>query len=199
MSRRVRRVFRRRAAALAVLLVGCGATTDGLGVVEGDFTVVGCTAGEDRAFPAYRFDAQHVVTKRFDDHLEIVLLRYPVDLEETDGMVVQLDGVTAVRAAAARVAPAPLSVSLGAGNNSTRAALSLFESCPRAPTLHAVTGTLTFTRLVLAERPEDTGKDELVTGVLTATVAGPDRTTVLGRVSARFDFEPDNAPLLTPR
>ena len=64
MSRRVRRVFRRRAAALAVLLAGCGATTDGLGVVEGDFTVVGCTAGEDRAFPAYRFDAQHVVTKR---------------------------------------------------------------------------------------------------------------------------------------
>ena len=62
-----------------------------------------------------------------------------------------------------------------------------------------MTGTLTFTRLVLAESPEDTGKDELVTGVLTATVAGPDRTTVLGRVSARFDFEPDNAPLLTPR
>lgn len=199
MRGRVRRPFRRWAAALVVLLAGCGATTDGLGLVEGDFTVVGCTAGEDRVFPAYRFEAQHVVTKRFDDHLEIVLLRYPVDLEETDGLVVQLDGVAALREAQARVAPAPLSVGLGAGNNRTRAALSLFESCPRAPTLHAVTGTLTFTRLVLAERPEDTGKDEVVTGVLTATVAGPDRTTVLGRVSARFDFEPDNAPLLTPR
>lgn len=194
-------MIRSHLVALAALpvYVGCGATSDGFGRVDGDFTVVGCTAGEDTKFPTYEFTAQHVVTKRLVDHLEIVLLEFPVDLEETDGLVIQVESVTELRAAWAQVDPGPLTLPVGAGGSPVRAALSLFSTCPRAPTLQVVAGTLTFTHLALAASPADTGDGELVTGTITASVAGPDRERMLGSFSARFDFEPQNAPLLTPR
>ncbi len=196
----------RRAAALAVATalvgaaLGCGSTGEGYGRVEGRFTVPGCTSGETTRFEPFAFTAQHVVTKRLVDHLEIVLLRYPVDLEETDGLVLQLESVRDVRAAWASSGSAgPLALPVRPGASPVRAALSLFSTCPRAPTLHVMTGTLTFARLALAADPADTGNDEVLTGVLTASVAGSDREVMAGALRAEFDFMPTNAPLLTPR
>lgn len=205
MSRRRRRSGRvgpalAPACAAVLALAGCGSTGEGFGEVEGRFVVQNCTTGEDTRFEPYAFTAQHVVTKRLVDHLEIVLLRYPVDLEETDGMVLQLESVTDVRAAwAATGSAGPLSLPVRLGASPVRAALSLFTTCPLAPTLHVVTGTLTFSRLALAADPADTGNDEILTGVLTASVAGRDRDDLAGTLRAAFDFVPTNAPLLTPR
>jgi len=175
------------------LLGGCGTGTQGTGYVEGAFTVLGCTSASDQSFPAFAFDVKHVVNRRNQDNMEVVLLHYPVDLEETDGLVMQFASVRALRTARAAVAPGPLTVELATGSAPARAALSLFVTCPSAPTLHAVAGSVTFTRLELQEDPTKAGLDEVVTGTLTASVSGPDRSRILGTIKATFDFVPENA------
>lgn len=185
-----------RSTALVLLLAGCGATSGGTAAVEGEFTVLGCKAESDVRFEAFRFDVQHVVNHRNQDHLEIVMLQYPVDLEETDGLLLQFESVSELRAARAAVSPGPLTVPLASGSSFARAALSLFVSCPRAPTLHAVAGQVVFSQLELAADPQDAGVDEIVTGTLTASVSGPDRSQILGVIRASFDFVPANAPQL---
>lgn len=194
----------RRAVALAGALVlagpflggGCNRSAPGWARVEGAFFVEECTRGEDVRFDAFTYDAGYIATRRFEDSLNIQLFRSQVQVEETDGLTIQLASVDAVRAFPAPTPERPLLLPIGPHQSTARAILSLYTTCPRRPTLAVRTGTLTLTRALLASDPRDSGDEEHLTGTLTASVVAADDAVVVGSLRASFDFEPVSTPVV---
>lgn len=167
-------------------LSACKLGAPGTGDVAGHFIVDDCHDGETATFPRYGFTASLLSTRRFERALDIVLNDEAVDLEETDGLIIQIPDVRPLISDIAR----PIVRPLGRGQDQLRASLSLFTTCPFHPTLHAISGEVRFDKLTIAPDPDNTGVNEVVEGSMTATVAGTDPDLAVGVVDARFSFRP---------
>jgi hypothetical protein len=186
----------RTALLLLVLLAAtaCGKKS-GTGDVQGYFYVKGCTASMDRQASNYGFDAGGLGTNRFFDELEISIQQYAVRLEESDGLLIRVPSVMALRANATR----PLVVPLSTAPSDVNAALSLFQSCPDRPQLFAVEGVLSFDLFTIQADPVNTGDHEVLKGTLTATVVSVEPGVRVGWIHSTFDFFPQAQPLSGPR
>jgi hypothetical protein len=177
----------RRILLVALLLSGAGCVKKtGTGDVTGFFSVVGCTMKSDRPASSYGFDAGGLGTNRFNDNLEISIQQYPVRLEETDGLLIRLPSVMALRANSMR----PLVVPVSTAPSDVNAALSLFQTCPDRPQLYAVEGTISFDLFTIQADPANTGDNEVLKATLTATVVSVEPGVRVGWVRSSFDFFP---------
>ncbi|MBI2377737.1 MAG: hypothetical protein HYV07_27290 [Deltaproteobacteria bacterium] len=178
---------------LLVLLLSsaCGRGGEGSGFVRGEFEIPRCRTSGDRVRAAYDFEAGRLSTDRFDDVLLISISKYGVELEETDGLVIRVPDAVALSRRKVR----PLVLPLTRSATTVNAALSLFQTCPTRPTLHATSGELVLDKFTINADPDDAGEGEVVAGTLTASVASahPDRPA--GWIRAEFDFFPPS-PLL---
>src|SRR5689334_17229181 len=82
----------RRIALLGALLAAATACQgpDGSGRVVAHFTTLECKGGDAADLAGYGFDAQYLATDRFSGTLLISILKYRVNIEETDGLVIRL-------------------------------------------------------------------------------------------------------------
>jgi hypothetical protein len=156
----------------------------------------------------FGFDAGYLSTERFLDVVMVQVFRYPLLVEETDGLTVRLDLGALRRRGLLRVDPArrqlvradlsrPLEIPLTPGDGEANAVLSLFDTCPDFPQFPVVEGSLRLTALTLAADPEDTGEQERVVGTITATLARASSDAPVGTLRASFDFTPPRRPLAT--
>ncbi len=196
-------------ASLASLaLVGCSGLTGG-GSVSADFFVDDCPPGTDRNLDDYGYEADWLATERYAGVVIIQIMEYRVRIEETDSVAVRVGLDELIEAGTLQYADGetrivltdpstPLTLPLSFGEGRANATISLFQTCPNFPTLHATSGTLTITDFDLAVDAEDTGIDEHVAGSLTATVArSDDLMTAAGLVTSDFDFEPPKRPTIS--
>jgi len=179
---------------VAALALACDVQVLGTGAVEGRFRVVECRPSGDFPLQDYRWTAGRVSSARFNDTYQILLQEHAVDLEQSDGLVVRIPDVAPLRADGTR----PLRVPVGRGGGLANVTLSLFQTCPDRPQLDAASGEIVFEVFRLAARAEDAGRDEALSGTVTATVVGADGRTVAGTIRATFDFEPGARTLSTP-
>ncbi|MFO0729075.1 MAG: hypothetical protein U1E65_35170 [Myxococcota bacterium] len=166
--------------------VGCKLGAPGTGEVSGHFIVDNCHDGELATFPAYHFDASLLGTRRFERALDVVLSDDAVELEETDGFILQIPDIRPLIADATR----PLVLPLGRAQENLRASLSLFSTCPFRPTLHATEGEVRFDSLTLQPNPDNAGHNEVIEGSLTATVAAVDPNLAVGQITVHFSLRP---------
>lgn len=172
-----------------------------------DFSVTDCPPGDNNdGLKNYRFDAGFLGIARFMDDITIQLFEYKVLVEETDGLSIRLrltdlvDQGILVAAPGAKqyqLAAPPLELPLMIEGLGARASLSMFQTCPDFPTVHASSGTLRFDVLTISVDPEDTGHDERVEGTLTATVSRGVPMQNVGRVRSQFAFDVPRRPLMT--
>lgn len=193
---------------IAALLLGCE-TRDGSGSVEATFFVDDCPPGTELNLSDYRFDAGWLATERYAGVLIIQVQEYRVRIEETDSAAVLLDltslieeGTLVADENADEIRRAdeatPLVLPLVPEGGFANASLSLFQTCPNFPTLHATSGTVELTEFVLAIDPEDTGRGERLAGTFTATVArSVDLADPAGTTVGVFDFAPPRRPTVT--
>jgi hypothetical protein len=202
------------AASLAALCLGAGGCdrTSGTGTVRARFSPAECPPGQtDLDLADYAFEAGYLSTERFQDVLLVQIFRYPVRVEETDGLTFRLDldalldagllRVDEARGQLVRADPSqplrlPLTESAALGVNAT---LSLFQTCPEFPQFAAGSGTLTLTALTLAADPDETGEQERIAGTATATLTRTSTKASVGTLDAAFDFTPPRRPLATFR
>lgn len=189
-------MVKRSSAALALLvLASCARTTgQGTGTVEGEFAVKECRRSGDRALAPYSFVAGKLGTQRFETSLTILVQEYEVDLEETDGLAIRIDDLRPIRA----LGPPPLRLRVSQSRDDVNAALSLFNTCPSRPTLHASAGELVLDQFTIQEDPDKTGQGEQITGTLTATVTAFEGM-VAGVIRASFNFKPGVEPPSAPQ
>ena len=190
------------------LAVGCGGRFQE-GRVDAGFTVRDCPPGDDNdGLADFGFEPGFIGATRFNDDLTIQLLEYRGLVEETDGLSIQVRLADLVEAGRLvedeatdqyRLFDGPLSLPVALDGLNARASLSMFQTCPDFPTVHAVSGTLTFDRLQVSVDPRDLGRDERLTGTLTASVSRGAPLEPVGWVTAAFDFEVPRRPLLSVR
>jgi hypothetical protein len=125
-------------------------------------------------------------TVRFQDVMQIIIQERSVDFVEGDVLLLRMDGLEELRTTSVRPIVLPVSRERGDVN----AALNLFDTCPRRPTLHVSQGMVEFERFTIAEDPEEAGSQEVIKGTLTATVVSADPEEVVGTIFSSFDFEP---------
>ena len=193
---------------IAALSVGCG-TLDGTGSVAATFFVDDCPPGTERDLSNYSFDAGWLATERYSGVLIIQVQEYRVRIEETDSAAVRLDlrrlldeGTLIANDDTEEIRradeTAPLVLPLVPEGGFANASLSLFQTCPNFPTLHATSGSVELTELVLAVDPEDTGNDERLAGTFTATIArSVDLAVPAGTTVGVFDFAPPARPTVS--
>ena len=176
-------------------LIACSSPDNGRGLVEGEFSVEECRPSGDFARQNYRFNAGHLGTKRFINTLTLSILKYAVELEETDGLQIRLGDLDALRAIETR----PFSRKISQDSEDVNVSLSLFDTCPDRPTLVALDGEIEFTEFAVAEDPEDTGREEVLAGTLTATVVAADGMTIAGTIRSEFNYRPETLSVSEPR
>ena len=142
--------------AVVTLPVGCLVSGNGYGRVSGHFFVKGCRPSGDLPPGPYAYEADRLATNRVENVLEIIIQEHHVDLEESDGLLVRLGDVRELRALA-ESGKLPIVRQVSEARTDVNVALSLFDTCPDRPTLHATSGTITFEKYRIAARPEDTG------------------------------------------
>ena len=185
----------RRVVAWALFaLVGCDVADNGSGSVEGVFFIAECRPSGNFERQPYSFNASRVDTMRFESTLEIRIQENAVSIEETDGLNIRIDDITSIPPGE----PRPLRRKISRDRGDVNAALSLFQTCPDRPTLHATEGEIVFTTFNVAVDPDDTGTREKIAGALTATVTTADGA-IAGTISAVFDFEPSAVGVSEPQ
>ncbi len=174
--------------------------------MQADFSITDCPPGDNNdGLRDYRYDARFLGVSRYQDDISIQLLEYPVLTEETDGLSIKLRITELVEQGTLLAGPddkryqlaAPLTLPLALDGLGARASLSMFQTCPDFPTVHAVSGTLRLDRLSLAVDPEDTGHDERVEGTLTASIARGSPMQMVGDLRSDFGFDVPRRPLMT--
>jgi len=174
--------------------------------VQADFSITDCPPGDNNDdLRGYRYDAGFLGVSRYHDDISIQVLEHPVLTEETDGLSIKLRITQLVEQGTLLAGPddkryrlaAPLTLPLALDGLGARASLSMFQTCPDFPTVHAVAGTLRLDRLSLAVDPEDTGHDERVEGTLTASIARGSPMQMVGDLRSDFSFDVPRRPLMT--
>lgn len=185
---------------------GCSGLTGG-GSVEATFFVEDCPPGTERNLDDYGYEADWLATERYAGVVIVQVMEYRVRIEETDSVAVRIAVDDLIESGDLELKDARVVLSnpgtavtlpLSFGEGRANATISLFQTCPNFPTLHATSGTLTITDFDLAVEPEDTGEEEHIAGSLTATVArSDDLATPAGVMASEFDFEPPARPTIT--
>ena len=178
-----------------VIAAGCSSPENGQGFVEGRFAIRECRPSGDFEEQSYRFDAGFLGTRRFKDTLTLSILKFAVELEETDGLLVRIDELSKLRAEQQR----PIVREISQAPTDINVSLSLFQTCPDRPTLVASSGTIRFDEFDVSAEPEDTGVEEIVSGTLTATVVGIDGESFAGVIRSEFSYRPGRLAITEPR
>jgi hypothetical protein len=194
--------------ASVLALAGCD-RTPGTGRVDAEFSVAECPPGLLAPdLVTFGFDAGYLSTERYLDVVLVQVFRYPVRVEETDGLTLRLDlaalrrrGLLRVDASRGQLVRSdlsrPLEIPLTPGAGEAGAVLSLFGTCPDFPQFPGAEGMVRLTALTLAAEPEDTGEQERLAGTLTATLTRSSTDARVGLLRASFDFTPPRRPLAT--